>query len=267
MRFLILPLVLASAIPAFAQEYSVRIIDRQEHESSYTYSVPGYFSSNTYLSNGSISTYASDTPAQEGSFSVSGATFSLQLPDGRVAIVNCDIKFAERFAGAAGNHRNCRQPITDDIQVYFHGDNAKLEWIVSVDGKKKQSETYKVLGIVGRTSTPASRPESPVAVSDPRQESFDSMPRRKDPTAESQARVQFALKLNEAGRAQRLSFLTSGSSETTLVVISPNLLDSAKTDAARDAFDFTELRNLGFRTLLIRDGSGQGKTLSFDIPG
>jgi hypothetical protein len=87
-------------------------------------------------------------PTQHGSFSVRDATFSLLLPDGRIAVVNCDIKFAKHFAGASGNHRNCRQPVVDNIQADFHGGNAKLEWVVSLDGKKTQSETYKVLGIL-----------------------------------------------------------------------------------------------------------------------
>jgi hypothetical protein len=30
------------------------------------------------------------------------------------------------------------------------GDKAKLEWVVSLDGKKTQSETYKVLGILDK---------------------------------------------------------------------------------------------------------------------
>ena len=160
MKLPALVLVLAFAIPASAQKYSVKIIDRQEHDSTYNYFVPGYSSSNTNANancsgdsssvncNGSSTTNTVSTPAHAGSFSVRGATFALQLPDGRIAVVNCDIKFAEHFAGAAGNHRSCRQPIVDNIDAEFHGDSAKLEWVVSLDGKKKQSETYKVLGIL-----------------------------------------------------------------------------------------------------------------------
>jgi hypothetical protein len=84
------------------------------------------------------------------SYHVSGATFALQLPDGRVAIVNCESKFAEHFAGRAGNHRSCRKPLVDNIQADFHSDKARLEWIVSLDGKKKQTETYKVLAILDK---------------------------------------------------------------------------------------------------------------------
>src|SRR5579862_422781 len=84
------------------------------------------------------------------SFKVHGATFTLQLPDGRLAIVNCESKFAEHMAGRVGNRRSCRTPLVDSIQADFHGDNAKLIWPVSLDGKKMQSETYKILGILDK---------------------------------------------------------------------------------------------------------------------
>jgi hypothetical protein len=54
------------------------------------------------------------------------------------------------MAGPRGNHRSCRIPLVDEINADFHGDNAKLEWVVSIDGKKLQSETYKVLGILAK---------------------------------------------------------------------------------------------------------------------
>ncbi len=142
------------------KELTVKIIDRQDHETHYTYSVPGYSTAaaNTSIScagaessvncSGTTTTTGTQIPAQSGSFDVRGATFSLQLPDGRVAVVNCDIKFAERFAGRAGNHRNCRVPLVNELQVEFSGDNAKLKWPVSIDGKKIESETYKILGIL-----------------------------------------------------------------------------------------------------------------------
>jgi hypothetical protein len=63
--------------------------------------------------------------------------------------VNCEGKFKERMAGPAGNHRSCRIPLVDEFNVDFKGDNAKLEWPTSIDGKKMESETYKILGILG----------------------------------------------------------------------------------------------------------------------
>lgn len=43
--------------------------------------------------------------------------------------------------------------IADEIQADFHGDNAKLEWVVSLDGKKTQSETYKILAILAKPNS------------------------------------------------------------------------------------------------------------------
>jgi len=89
-------------------------------------------------------------PSHQVSYHVRGATFTLQLPDGRAAIVNCESKFKERMAGPAGNHRSCRIPLVENIEAEFHGDKAKLIWVVRLDGKKMQSETYKVLAILDK---------------------------------------------------------------------------------------------------------------------
>jgi hypothetical protein len=52
--------------------------------------------------------------------------------------------------GRAGNHRDCRVPLIDDIEVEFDGDKAKLKWPASIDRKKIGSETYKILGILDK---------------------------------------------------------------------------------------------------------------------
>ena len=119
-------LILAGAASASAQKLTVKIIDRQDKEDIY------------------------NNVAVGKSFKVHGATFTLQLPDGRLAIVNCESKFAEHMAGRVGNRRSCRTPLVDSIEADFNGDNAKLIWPVSLDGKKMQSETYKILGILDR---------------------------------------------------------------------------------------------------------------------
>ena len=54
------------------------------------------------------------------------------------------------MAGPVGNRRSCRAPLVESIQVDFHGQFAKLIWPVSLDGKKMQSETYKILGILDK---------------------------------------------------------------------------------------------------------------------
>jgi hypothetical protein len=77
-----------------------------------------------------------------------GATFSLLLPDGRVAVVNCASKY--KLKGDYINQRSCRMPLVDDIRVEFKGKNAKLIWPVSLDGKKFESETYKILAVLDK---------------------------------------------------------------------------------------------------------------------
>lgn len=124
-------LVCAASAPA-QKKLGVKIIDRQDKEDEYDYAA------------------VYNNVAVGKSFKVHGATFTLQLPDGRLAIVNCESKFAEHFAGRVGNRRSCRAPVVDDIQADFNGDNAKLIWPVSLGGKKMQSETYKILGILDK---------------------------------------------------------------------------------------------------------------------
>jgi hypothetical protein len=129
-------LVFACVVSASAQKLDVKIVDRQDKEDSYDY----------------VGVY--NNVATGKTFRVHGATFTLLLPDGRLAVVNCESKFAEHMAGAAGNRRSCRMPIVDQIQADFHGDKAKLIWPVSLDGKKMESETYKILGILDAPKSP-----------------------------------------------------------------------------------------------------------------
>ena len=135
MKLVVAGLVLVCASSVSAQKLNVKIIDRQDKEDSYDYAA------------------VYNNIAVGKTFKVHGATFTLQLPDGRLAVVNCDSKFAEHMAGRAGNRRSCRAPIVDNIEADFKGDNAKLIWPVSLDGKKMQSETYKILGVLDKPKT------------------------------------------------------------------------------------------------------------------
>lgn len=132
MRLAIVGLILACAASVSAQKLDVKILDRQDKEDEYDYAA------------------VFNNIAVAKSFKVRGATFTVQLPDGRGAVVNCDSKFAEHMAGRVGNRRSCRVPLVDNIQAEFNGDNAKLIWPVSLDGKKIQSETYKILAILDK---------------------------------------------------------------------------------------------------------------------
>jgi hypothetical protein len=163
------------SVAGFGQTMNVKIIQRQNSQSGYSYVVPGYYNS---TSNASVNCYAgstnlsctgktttsgNNTPPREISYSVTGATFSLLLPDGRVAVVNCESKppsvWSNMAAGAAigagtpgpePQRRSCRVPLVDNIQAEFKGNNAKLFWLVSIDGKKFDSETYKILAVLDK---------------------------------------------------------------------------------------------------------------------
>jgi TPR repeat protein len=138
----------------------VKIIDRKTSETGYSYVVPAYShsSSNTNLNcyaysnsvncSGRTRTDGYSTAPREISYDVSGATYSLLLPDGRIAVVNCESKFHEKFDYI--NRRDCRMPLVSDIQVEFKGKNAKLIWAVSIDGRTFESETYKIIAVRDR---------------------------------------------------------------------------------------------------------------------
>jgi hypothetical protein len=132
-RSVIFVVLISLATAAYAKDAKarteVKIIQRENNEGSYNYA--------TYYGN----------QAAAANFKVTGATLTLQLPDGRTAVVNCVSKFQERFAGPIGNVRSCRVPLVNNIEAEFDGDNAKLFWSVSLDGKKIQSETYKILAV------------------------------------------------------------------------------------------------------------------------
>jgi hypothetical protein len=89
---------------AIPQKLEVKIIDRRDSATAYTYSAPAYFNSqsNSNVScygetcNGSTTTAGSISPPRQISYQVRGATFTLQLPDGRGAVVNCESKYTPR---------------------------------------------------------------------------------------------------------------------------------------------------------------------------
>ena len=148
---------LAPRSQAQKKKLSVQIVNRQSSATEYTYAVPGYATANcnasVYGNTASGNCVASGAPASSGSYSVHGATLSLLLPDGRIVVVNCNAKPNWTDWSHPTAYRGCREPITNSIEAEFDGDNAKLEWPVSIDGKKKQNETYKIIGILTKITT------------------------------------------------------------------------------------------------------------------
>jgi hypothetical protein len=135
----------------------VRIIGRNDNSTDYSRTLPGHVNTtantnvdcslypNSANCSSTTNTTGTITPPRHIEYSVQGATFVLELPDGRVAVVNCVSKYKPR--GDYINRRSCRTPLVDEIEVEFNKDNAKLFWPVSIDGKKMESETYKILSV------------------------------------------------------------------------------------------------------------------------
>jgi len=132
MKLMIPGLVLMFASSASAQKLNVKIIDRQADQDAYDY----------------VAFYKNIAVGK--TFRVQGDTLTLQLPDGRLAVVNCKSKYADPLEGYANNRRSCRAPMVDNIEADFKGHNAKLIWPASLDGKKTESETYKILGVLDK---------------------------------------------------------------------------------------------------------------------
>ena len=150
-------ILFCTAMMQGADRIKVTILEQKDSQSQYNGVIPGHTNatSNTNVNcaeygsnvncNGTTNTHATATPARRVTYGVSGAALSLLLPDGRIAIVNCESKYAMK--GDYVNRRSCRVPLVGDIEAEFKGDKAKLFWPVSIDGKKFASETYKVVAI------------------------------------------------------------------------------------------------------------------------
>jgi hypothetical protein len=122
-------LFFALAIPAFAQgRVTVKVIERNDSNLQYSY------------------VFADGYTGIAQTLNLRGATFTLQLPNGDQAVVNCTSKFHERFSGP-GNVRSCRVPLVDAFEADFKGDKAKLIWPTSLDGRKTETETYKIIAV------------------------------------------------------------------------------------------------------------------------
>jgi len=135
-----------------AQKLDATVLYRQNSDSDYSALVPGYSGTTDCAADlGNAECYDTSRPAAapgELSLNVVGTTVSLKLPDGKVAVLNCINKYS--YKGTAINRRSCGMPLVEHVQAEFKGDIARLEWPVSPDGKKTESETYKVVALLDK---------------------------------------------------------------------------------------------------------------------
>jgi hypothetical protein len=156
MKTITASIVLFVSIPTLAAAKGIRtrvhVVAIEAHNTSYSFMLPGYARTDCSASAfGSTVTGGCSTVGQDSAglqYTVRGATLSLLLPDGRMVVANCDSK--TNWGWSLNPHRSCRVPLQGTvIDADFNGSRVKLKWSVSLDGRKKEGETYKILGILG----------------------------------------------------------------------------------------------------------------------
>ena len=162
-RLAILPAVLSMAFSvssAFAQKVDASVLYRQDSDVAYHAIIPGYTGPNADVTGAcTLDPDPANCPDESASqangkanYTVIGTTLSLLLPDGRVAVVNCVNRYSAK--GTYINRRSCGMPMVEHVEAEFTGETAKLKWAVGTEGKKTESETYRVIAMLDkRTET------------------------------------------------------------------------------------------------------------------
>lgn len=138
--------------PASAQKLEATVLYRQNSDSDYSALIPGYSdpaSPDCAADLANAECYdqkPTSSTASAVTYNVVGTTLSLLLPDGRIVLVNCLNKYSSRRNSLVV--RNCGMPLVEHVEAEFRGTSAKLEWPVGPDGKKTESETYKVIAVL-----------------------------------------------------------------------------------------------------------------------
>jgi hypothetical protein len=154
-------LSLAVCVPSVsAQKVEATVLYRQASDNSYTAVIPGPDGSapegvvdcaadiaNPACLGATPLARSGSGPAQP-SLNVSGTTLSLLLPDGRVAVVNCATRYS--FKRDYINRRMCAMPLVEHVEANFNGQSARLKWPVGQDGRKTESENYKLVALLNK---------------------------------------------------------------------------------------------------------------------
>jgi hypothetical protein len=138
-----------------AQKLDVSVLYRQDSDVMYHAVVPGYSGPNADVTGAcTLDPDPANCPDpsqatnREPLYALVGTTLSLGLPDGRIAVVNCVSRHS-----ASGNYINrhsCGVPLTEHAEADFNGKSAKLSWTSGADGKKTDSEIYRIVVMLAK---------------------------------------------------------------------------------------------------------------------
>jgi hypothetical protein len=146
-----------SVTSAAAQKLNVNVLYRQDSDVMYHAVVPGYSGPDADVTGACTldpdpancpDPHAGAEATGSPSYLLMGTTLSLGLPDGRIALVNCVSRHSAN--GNYINRHSCGVPLTQHAEADFNGRSAKLSWTVGPDGKKTDSETYRVVAMLAK---------------------------------------------------------------------------------------------------------------------
>ncbi len=149
---------IAPNVAARALETKVTVLQSLNTTQTYQWFRPGYASSNctgratanasgsSVSANGSLDCEAYLRPPTSGTTRFTGHVLYLQLSDYRVIVVSCDRKVT--WTDWNSMWRDCRLPQCTTCDATISGNKVKLSWPVSLDGRKKKGETYKIESVL-----------------------------------------------------------------------------------------------------------------------
>lgn len=144
-----------SGTSALGQKVPVNVLYRQDSDVLYHAVIPGYSGPNADVTGAcTLDPDPANCPDPhqgangEPSYALVGTTLSLGMPDGRIALVNCISRHSAN--GNYINRHSCGVPLGERAEADFNGQSAKLSWTVGPDGKKTDSETYRVVVMLAK---------------------------------------------------------------------------------------------------------------------
>lgn len=137
---------------AQAQRVDASVLYRQDSDVAYHAVIPGYSGPEADVTGAcTLDPDPANCPSGDKTgpmYTLIGTTLSLGLPDGRIAVVNCVDRHAAK--GNYINRHSCGMPLGERVGVEFSGPSARLTWPVGSDGKKTDSEMYKVVAMLAK---------------------------------------------------------------------------------------------------------------------
>jgi hypothetical protein len=104
------------------------------------------------------STEGKETAKSKKRINAEDAEWSNSLPWGPIGVQTS--LFYRLFSMTWRRKANCISASAGagDVNAEFEGENAKLEWSVSLDGKKKKNETYKIVAVLSKIPEESAKP-------------------------------------------------------------------------------------------------------------